>query len=104
MKGGAMDVDPVTGDPVYRDASSDGKAAADSPESQRLVRQAGLAGITGSEAAKKVKQAAYELFYRKIQEIISEDPECKAYLDILDVLGGMEDVARSAAVRLSGLR
>ncbi len=90
------DVDIVTGRPVGMEpGASAGHKGPD--EVSRLKSNAAFLETIESEDGRKMVDIVYRQFLRRAGELISEDPECKAYMVVLKDFGSKRVLAESAA-------
>jgi hypothetical protein len=70
-------------------------------EDARLRRQAEWAAVMGSEAGMRIYELICELLQARIEKILQEDPESKAYLAMLQRLGEASQTGRKAMKKLA---
>lgn len=86
MTRGKMDVDIETGRPV-EEALQEKAREREHREKQILEEKAGFAEVLGSETGQALIGLVQGYLQRRIEVLIDQDPQAKAYLTILNDLG-----------------
>lgn len=79
-----LDIDIVTGKPLKREIS-EFEIKANQRKQKTISRYENLISDISGNGGEVLKQIA-ELFVNRINQIIKEDPECKAYQNIFDTM------------------
>jgi len=75
---------------------ADDKAA----EQRRLVDAADFIAVHESRASKKLQELIYNHLFIRIEALLSDDPECRAYVDMLRAMKERRNIAEIAARKL----
>ncbi len=86
-----METDPITGKPVLQKQEG---------ERDDLLRKAALANLPNTEAGRLITGMIEERLFKKIQELLEADPECRAYVSMLVKMGHAVNIAQQAATKL----
>ena len=93
-------IDILTGKPREL-AAKQAAEEAERNEKNRLQRQAEWAAVAASEAGVRIHELICELLQSRIERVLQEDPESKAYLMILQRLGEASQTGRRAMKKLA---
>jgi DNA/RNA-binding domain of Phe-tRNA-synthetase-like protein len=89
-------VDIVTGKP-RKDEQSEGEQAKD----LELQAKARFAGIAETTAGMLLLQEVEACLIRRVVQLMAENDECKAYVNLLTTLGYKQDAGRKAVEQLT---
>lgn len=92
-------IDPTTGQPLEK-IEAEATRRLNEKEKTRLKEQAGLSSITQSEASDALRYMIRDRLCRRVQKVLTEDPEAVAYMGILKDLKEKDDLAKYATDKL----
>jgi hypothetical protein len=73
-------------------------------EDQMLKLRASMAGISRSQDGQRLIDLVKSLLIRRVEQVLMDDPEAKAYLEVLTALGFTEKLAEEAIKKLTDRR
>lgn len=94
-----VSIDPVTGRP-REEAEKKRKEAITDKEKATLQAQAKLEQVTSSEAADVLREMIRDMLMSRVGDVLKDDPQAAAYVEILKKLKEKENLARLAVSRL----
>ena len=100
MNNGGVEIDPVTLRPmdnVRKDRVQEHEQLTEST----LQRQATWANITDTETGRRIIDIVQWKLDQRIENLVADDAEARAYLNIIKELGGKISLAKSAALKLT---
>jgi hypothetical protein len=101
MIGQGVEVDWETGDPVDQNRPSRQQQRAHHQEMQAFDRAIALRAALGEQEGQAVIMVIRSRLAARIDTLVASDPEAKAYVDILETLGGTLAVGQRAADALT---
>ena len=94
------DVDIRTGKPSEL-AAEERRIDQERREKERLKLQSSMFGISGTEGGQKLIALVKSLLVKRIDKVLQDDPEAKAYLEILNSIGFAEKFAQEAVKKIT---
>ena len=94
------DVDIVSGMPAEF-AAKEKKLEHKRREEESLKLRASMAGISGSPDGQKLIALVKSVLIRRVETVLQDDPEAKAYMEILNAIGTVERFAEEAIRKLT---
>ena len=92
--------DPATGEPAEK-IEKEKKKSMHTQEKSRLLEHAKLAQITDSEAAEALREMIRGLLFERISQMLRDDAQASAYVDVLNRMNEKESLARLAVEKLT---
>ncbi len=98
MQGASMD--PVSGRPV-QEKEKQKRQQAHGKEVEQLRKQAQFNTVNESEAAGHLRELLFGRLYARIKNVLQDDEQAKAYVDMLSCLNEQADLAARATELLA---
>jgi hypothetical protein len=92
-------IDPVSGRPAEQVEAGQKKKYLQR-QAARLKQQAAMSETVSSDAAEALRAMIHKKLFRRIGEILADDPECFAYVEMCRELNERKNLAKIATDKL----